>query len=106
MSPFVVVRLDSAALVWTDRRLDGSVTPELYRLLQELFELGSQPLVLDLVGVSAIDDGGIAVLAAAAVRAGQLGFGLELRLPGGNAARVRDASGLRNALVRAYPTTT
>jgi anti-anti-sigma factor len=106
MSPFVVVRLDNAALVWTDRQLDGTVTPVLHQLLQELFELDTQPLVIDLVGVSSIDDGGITVLAAAAVRAGQLGFGLELRLPGGNAARVRDASGLRHVLVRAYPTMT
>jgi anti-anti-sigma regulatory factor len=104
MNSFVVVRLDGAALVWTDWTLDGAVAPELYRVLHELFDAGSRPLVVDLVEVPSIDDSAVAVLAASAVRAGQLGFGLELRLPGGHAVRVRDADELRSALVRAYPT--
>jgi len=104
MHSFVVVCLDGAALVWTDGSLDGAVAPELYRVLQELLDLGTRPLVIDLVGVTSIDDGGIAVVAAAAVRAGQLGFGLELRLRGGYALAVRDAAAVRTALVRAYPT--
>jgi hypothetical protein len=104
VNSFVVVRLDGAALVWTDRTLDGVVAPELYRIIQELFDGGSRPVVIDLVAVPSIDDGATAVLAAAAVRAGQLGFGLDLRLPGHCAASVRDAAELRNALLRAYPT--
>jgi anti-anti-sigma regulatory factor len=104
MNSFVVVRLDGAALVWTDWTLDGAVAPELYRVLQDLFDAGTRPLVVDLVEVPAIDDAAIAVLAAAAVRAGQLGFGLELRLPGGHAMAVRDAAQLRSALMLAYPT--
>jgi anti-anti-sigma regulatory factor len=104
MNSFVVVRLDGAALVWTDWALDGMVAPELYRVLQELLDMGSRPVVIDLVEVPSIDDGAIAVLAAAAVRAGQLGFGLDLRLPGGLAMCVRDAAELRSALTRAYPT--
>ena len=43
MNSFVVVRLDGAALVWTDWKLDGSVAPELYRVLNELFDSGSRP---------------------------------------------------------------
>jgi anti-anti-sigma regulatory factor len=104
MNSFVVVRLDGAALVWTDWTLDGMVAPELYRVLQELLDMGSRPLVIDLVEVPSIDDSAVAVLAAAAVRAGQLGFGLDLRLPGGLAMSVRDATELRSALIRAYPT--
>ncbi len=104
MNSFVVVRLDGAALVWTDWTLDGTVVPELYRVLQELINAGSQPLVIDLVEVSSIDDGAVSVLAAAATRAGQLGFSLEMRLPGGLAMAVRDAAELRLALTRAYPT--
>jgi anti-anti-sigma regulatory factor len=104
MNSFVVVRLDGAALVWTDWTLDGMVAPELYRVLQELLDMGSRPVVIDLVEVPSIDDGAVAVLAAAAVRAGQLGFGLDLRLPGGLAMSVRDAIELRRALTRAYPT--
>jgi anti-anti-sigma regulatory factor len=104
MNSFVVVRLDGAALVWTDWTLDGSVAPELYRVLQELLAAGNRPLVVDLVEVPSIDDGAVAVLAAAAVQAGQLGYGIELRLPGGHAMSVRDAGELRRALSRAYPT--
>jgi anti-anti-sigma regulatory factor len=103
MNSFVVVRLDGAALVWTDWILDGTVAPELYRVLQELLDMGSRPVVIDLVEVPSIDDGAVAVLAAAATRAGQLGFGLDLRLPGGLAMSVRDAAELRSALTRAYP---
>jgi anti-anti-sigma regulatory factor len=104
MNSFVVVRLDGAALVWTDWTLDGAVAPELHRVLRELFDAGSRPLVVDLVEVPSIEDSAIAVLSAAAVRAGQLGYGLELRLPGGIAICARNADELRNALVRAYPT--
>jgi anti-anti-sigma regulatory factor len=104
MNSFVVVRLDGAALVWTDWALDGTVAPELYRVLQDLLDMGSRPVVIDLVEVPSIDDGAVAVLAAAAVRAGQFGFGLDLRLPGGLAMFVRDAAELRSALTRAYPT--
>src|SRR4051794_19346608 len=104
MNSFVVVRLDGAALVWTDWTLDSAVAPELHRVLRELFDAGSRPLVIDLVEVPAIEDSAVAVLAAAAVRAGQLGHGLELRLPGGISLCARNADELRNALVRAYPT--
>ena len=104
MNSFVIVRLDGAALVWTDWMLDASVAPELYRVMQELFDSGSRPMVVDLVEVPSIDDASVAVLAACAVRADQLGFGLDLRLPGGNGVTVRNAAELRSALMRAYPT--
>jgi anti-anti-sigma regulatory factor len=104
MNSFVVVRLDGAALLWTDWTLDVAVAPELYRVVQELFDTGSRPIVVDLVEVASIEDSAVAVLAAAAVRAGQLGFALDLRLPGGHAVAVRNATELRNALSRAYPT--
>jgi hypothetical protein len=90
--------------VWTDWTLDGTAVPELYRVLAELFDVGSRPIVIDLVEVPSIDDGAVAVLAAAAVRAGQLGFALDLRLPGGHAVPVCEAEGLRQALTLAYPT--
>ncbi|MDT5036586.1 MAG: hypothetical protein QOE03_1771 [Micromonosporaceae bacterium] len=105
MNSFVVVQLDGAALIWTDGVLDSPIAPELYRVLRELFDGGKRPVVVDLVAVPSIDDSVCAVLAAAAVRAGQLGFGLDIRLPGGCADSVRDADGLRRALVQAYPST-
>jgi anti-anti-sigma regulatory factor len=104
MNSFVVVRLDGAALVWTDWTLNGAVAPELYRVLQELLDTDTRPVVIDLVEVPSIDNSAVAVLAAAAVRAGQIGFGLELRLPGGHAMAVHDAAQLRSALMLAYPT--
>src|SRR5690242_7022823 len=104
MDPFVVVRLDAAALLWIGGPLDGAVAPELHRVLQALLDTDAKPLVVDLVEVPAIGDGAIAVLAAGAARAAQLGSGLELRLRGGHAVRVRDATELRTVLIRVYPT--
>jgi anti-anti-sigma regulatory factor len=104
MNSFIVVRLDGAALVWTDWTLDSAVAPELRRVMNELLDAGCRPFVVDLVEVSSIEESAVEVLVAAAVRAGQLGHGLELRLPGGIALCAREADELRNALVRAYPT--
>ena len=104
MDSFVVVRLDGAALLWLAGTLDGAVATDLHPVLQGLLDTDARPLTVDLVEVIAIDDGAIAVLAAGAARAAQLGSALELRLRGGHAVQVRDAAQLRSALVRAYPT--
>jgi hypothetical protein len=101
---FHVVRLSQAALVWADRPLGGAVGPQLHRVLQSLLEDGAAPIVIDLVRVPAVDDGVVAVLAAATAQAGFLGRGLELRMAGGRRFTVRDASELRQAIAQAYPT--
>jgi hypothetical protein len=69
--------------------------------LQQRLGDGVAPLVVDLVSVPSVDDGIVEVLSAAALRAGRLGPGLELRLPDGRALTVRDAAQMRAALIQA-----
>lgn len=103
MPPFSTVRLGQAALIWADRPLGGPVGSLLHVELQCLLEEGTIPLVIDFVRVPAIDDGVVAVLAAAASQAGYLGGSLELRLAGGRHFTVRDAGQLRQAIAQVYP---
>lgn len=104
MPPFTIVRLSHAALVWADRPLGGTAGSHLHAALQTLLADGAAPLVIDLVRVPAVDDGVVAVLAAAASHAGFAGQALELRLAGGRRFTVRDAGQLRQAIAQAYPT--
>jgi hypothetical protein len=101
MNSFVVVRLNGAAMIWADCPLGGALAPRLHDTLQQLLGDGVTPLVVDLVAVSAVDDGVVEALSAAADRAGRLGPGLELRLPGGRALTVRGAAQMRAALIQA-----
>jgi anti-anti-sigma regulatory factor len=100
---FTVVRLGGGALVWADRPLAGSIAAKLHQALDQLDVDGAAPVVVDLVRVPALDEGVVAVLAAAAVRAGQRGRGLELRLSCGRAATVSSAAQLRQVIGQAYP---
>jgi hypothetical protein len=104
MPAFSTVRLSQAALIWADRPLGGPIGAQLHVVLQSLLDEGAIPVVVDLVRVPAVDDGVVAVLAAAASQAGFLGRALELRLAGGRRYSVRDAAQLRSALAQAYPT--
>jgi anti-anti-sigma regulatory factor len=101
---FDVVRLDTAALVWTGRRLDGSGAPQLYRLLEQLVAAGATTLVVDLVAVPSVDEAATEILGAAAGRLRQLDRSLVLCLPGADPVRVRNSGQLRSMLHRAYPT--
>jgi anti-anti-sigma regulatory factor len=101
MNSFVVVRLNGAAMVWADCPLAGALATRLHDALQNLLAEGVAPLVVDLVAVPSVDEMAIEALSIAAVRAGRLGPGLELRLPGGRAFTVRDAAQLRAALIQA-----
>jgi anti-anti-sigma regulatory factor len=102
-SSFTVVRLGGAALIWADRPLDWSIAPKLDQALAQLDADGATPMVIDLVRVPTLDEGVTLVLAAAAVRAGRRGRGLELRLSGGRAATVANETQLRMVLREAYP---
>ena len=104
MPAFSTVRLSQAALIWADRPLDGAAAPSLHETLDALIDEAAAPLVVDLVRVTAVDDGVVAVLAAAASRVGYAGGLLELRLAGGRRFAVRDAAQLRQAIAQAYPT--
>jgi anti-anti-sigma regulatory factor len=100
---FTVVRLGGGALVWADRPLGGSIAAKLHQALDQLDADGAEPVVIDLVRVPALDEGVVSVLATAAVRAGQRGRGLELRLSNGRAATVRTAAQLRQILGQVFP---
>jgi len=104
MSTFATVRLSRAALIWADRPLGGPVGAQLHTTLQGLLEEDAAPLVIDFVRVPAVDEGVVAVLAAAASQAGYLGRALELRMAGDRRFTVRDAGQLRQAISQAYPT--
>jgi hypothetical protein len=103
---FTVIRLGGAALIWADRPLGGSIAPKLNQALAQLDADSAGPIVIDLVRVPALDQGVIAVLAAAAVRAGERGRGLELRLSRGRSATVASAAQLRMVIGQAYPSAT
>jgi anti-anti-sigma regulatory factor len=100
---FTVVRLGGAALIWADRPLGGSIAPKLNQALAQLDADAASPIVIDLVRVPALDEGVMAVLAAAAVRAGEYGRGLELRLSRGRSATVANEAQLRMVLREAFP---
>jgi len=100
-----VVLLDATALVCADCALDTTATADLHRVLDNLVAAGPATVLLDLVEVPMVDDGAVAVLAAAATRLAYQGAELELRLPGGRALAVPDARTLRQALRVAYPLT-
>jgi anti-anti-sigma regulatory factor len=100
---FTVVRLGGGALVWADRPLSGSIAAKLHQALDQLDADGAVPIVVDLVRVPTLDEGVISVLATAAVRAGQRGRGLEMRLSDGRAASVSSAAELREVLRQAFP---
>ena len=103
MTLFTVVRLGEAALIWSDRPLRDAAAPQLTAALDGLLTDAVTPLVVDLIRVSAVDDGVVAVLAAAAARAGEAGRCLDLRLVGNRRFAVRDAAQLRYAISMAYP---
>jgi anti-anti-sigma factor len=103
MTAIRVVWLASSALVWAEGILDGAVAAELHGAMDGLVAEEPESVVLDMSGVLAVDDGGVAVLAAAAARLSHGGVALELRLPEQRALTILDAGTLRDVLTSAYP---
>jgi anti-anti-sigma regulatory factor len=93
MTRFVVVRLDGSALLWLSGAVGAALAPTLDETLRDLADQLSAPPVVDLTGVTAIDENAVSVLAAAAAG------GLELRLPGGQWRLVRSGVELRSMLL-------
>jgi anti-anti-sigma factor len=85
-------------LLLVDGAIDGAVAPELHRHLAATDELAVGSVVVDLTGATHIDDGGIAVLAAAAHVLGARDVPLWLHLSQRRTVRVTDASALRAVL--------
>jgi anti-anti-sigma regulatory factor len=91
----VGVRLEDELLLPVFGVLDGGLAPALHAALMEATEFGSRYLVVDLSAVVAIDEGGRAVLAAAANHLAALDGMLMLALPDRDPAPIADASALR-----------
>jgi len=100
---FTMVRLDRAALFCADEPLGGAAAPQLHQLLDEAITEGAHPVVVDLVAVPDLDEGVVAVLAAAADRLGHSGHCLELRLSADRRFQLMSAFELRAALAEGYP---
>lgn len=85
-------------LLLVDGVIDGAVAPELHRHLSAADHLAVASVVVDLTAASHIDEGGIAVLAAAAHVLGARDVPLWLHLTQRGTVRVTDASSLRAVL--------
>ena len=90
--------VDDELLLLVDGVVDGAVAPELHRHLSAAEVLTVGCVVVDLTAASHIDEGGIAVLAAAAHVLGARSVPLWLHLSHGRTVRVTDASALRALL--------
>lgn len=98
-----LVRLDDAALLYLVGPLHLGLAPALHAAVEELVISGVRELVVDLEHVPELDDGGIAVLSAAAALTSAMGAPLQLRLGGGLGATVHGPVDIRALLGRAYP---
>lgn len=85
-------------LLLVDGVIDGAVAPELHRHLSAADHLSVRSVVVDLACAPHIDEGGIAVLAAAAHVLGARAVPLWLHLSHSRTVRVTDAATLRTLL--------
>jgi len=100
---FTMVRLDRAALFWADGPLGGAEAPHLHVALDSAITDNAKPIVVDLVAVPSVDEGVVAVLAAAADRLHHAGRTLELRLGRDQRFKIGSAAQLRATIARGYP---
>jgi anti-anti-sigma factor len=99
-----VLRLDSTVLIWIEGVLDGSRAPALNGVLTSvLADRSVRTIVVDLANVDSIEDGSIAVLAAAAEQLGRRRGPIQLLLPRGFRASAGDPAALRLVLEQLYP---
>lgn len=96
--PVTYAVLDDQAIVVVSGPLDGTSAPEAHVALAAAIDAGARRVLVDLTDVPGLDDGGRAVLAAAAAALGPRGGTLVLELPGGRTMEITDAGALRAAL--------
>jgi anti-anti-sigma factor len=101
MVPMTVmsVRYDDEVVILVEGVLDGDLAPALHVEIEAAAAIPGCAVLIDLTGVTAVDDGGAAVLAAAAHRTTATGTMLTLHLPDGRLVEVNDAGAVR-ALLR------
>ncbi|MBN1174184.1 MAG: STAS domain-containing protein [Micromonosporaceae bacterium] len=105
MARIRLLELPEAAMIWADGSLDGAHAPDLHRTVERVLASNVPAITLDLTGVSSLDEGVIAVIAAAAMQREGRGGTIELLLPRGHRATVSTAAEARELLQRHYPQT-
>jgi anti-anti-sigma factor len=90
--------LGDEVVIVVDGDLDGELAPRLHEEIEYARRRGAATVLIDLIAVHRIDEGGAAVLAAAAAQLAADGSALTLHLPNGRVARVGDAAAVRDLL--------
>jgi len=89
------IRIDDELLAIVDGRFDGTWAPRAYTDLIDSINGGVHRIVVDLCEATEVDEGAVAVLAAAAVAALGQGGRLFLALTPGDLVEIRDPAGVR-----------
>jgi anti-anti-sigma regulatory factor len=92
---FQSVRLDTSLITLVFGVFDGSVAPALHRALEADVADGVTDIVIDLCQATHVDEGAVAVLAAAAVTVLGVGGRLWLALGPGDVMPIEDVSAVR-----------
>ena len=94
------VVLDDELVAVVSGSFDGNVAPKVYRDLAAAFESGVRRIVIDLCDCQHVDEGAMAVLAAAAVAAINSGGQLFLAMESDLVVEILDASLIRAVFER------
>ena len=92
---FQSVRLDTSMITLVFGVFDGSVAPALHRELEVVVADGVTDIVIDLCQATHVDEGAVAVLAAAAVTVLGVGGRLWLALGPGGVTAIEDVGAIR-----------
>ena len=92
---FQSVRLDTSLITLVFGVFDGSVAPALHRELEAVVADGVTDIVIDLCQATHVDEGAVAVLAAAAVTVLGVGGRLWLALRPGDLMPIEDVGAVR-----------
>ena len=93
---FGSVRLDSELSLVIAGRFDGALAPAVHEAIQQAVADGVDTFLVDVTEATEVDDGAIAVLAAAAVQARVAGGHLFIALGPERIVQIHDASLVRS----------
>ena len=92
---FQSVRLDASMITLVFGVFDGSVAPALHREIEDVVADGVTDIVIDLCQATLVDEGAVAVLAAAAVTVLGVGGRLWLAVGPGDLMPIADVGAVR-----------
>lgn len=93
---FTSVRLDNALTIVVEGRFDGSIAPGVHEVLDAASADGVDHIVIDVCDATEVDDGAIAVIAAAAAQTLSGGGQLYLVLAPEHVVQIHDAALVRS----------